>query len=203
MDSQLGETVLNLLWHLAQEYLNWKTYETQHYTFEFFLILPLISKRFIRERNATTPEKWAISFSSSGVAFIRLALAGRKFHAESVWKKGDGRFANGILGVKVSRPVIMILDNHTDPYMRRRNIPIEKSFELDFPYLINTSDSFHVIFRDEVNNYANPRDENSPVISVKWCFLSVDYPNFLFSDREGDLRKNLKEELTKKIPQVD
>ena len=62
---------------------------------------------------------------------------------------------------------------------------------------------FHVIFRDEVNNYANPRDENSPVISVKWCFLSVDYPNFLFSDREGDLRKNLKEELTKKIPQVD
>ena len=112
MDSQLGETVLNLLWHLAQEYLNWKTYETQHYTFEFFLILPLISKRFIRERNATTPEKWAISFSSSGVAFIRLALAGRKFHAESVWKKGDGRFANGILGVKVSRPVIMILDNH-------------------------------------------------------------------------------------------
>lgn len=203
MDLQLGETVFDLFWHLAQEYLNWKAYETQHYVFEFFLILPLVSKRFVRARNAMTPEKWLLSFSPSEVAMIRLALSDRKFHAESVWKKGDGRFANGILGIKVSRPVIMVIDNYTDPYMPHREIPIEKSFELDFPYLINTSDSFHVSFRDEVNNYVNPRNENSPLVSVKWCFLSVEYPDFLFSLRESDLKKNLREELVKKIPLLD
>lgn len=197
MDLQLGETVFNLLWHLSQEYPIWKPTETQHYVFEFFLILPLISKRFIR------PKALSMNFSSGGVAMIRLVLAGRKFNAEPAWKKVYGRFANGILGIKISRPVTMILDNYTDPYMPHREIPIEKSFELDFPYLINTSDSFHVSFRDEVNNYVNPRNENSPLVSVKWCFLSVEYPDFLFPLRESDLRKNLKEELVKKIPLLD
>jgi hypothetical protein len=158
--------------------------------FEFYVALPMISKKYQRE-----------SLDAATLAFLRLILYDRPYQCEEVWANKRGKYADCVLGVKVTKPVKLFLTNYSEDLPRGwpSNYYITESLELSYPYAINKTHIFELSFRDENGKYIS-QDDNS-IISVKWGFVNQRVN--LYTEIIEPIYRRVREELLQTIDKVD